>query len=106
MKRNFTVFMMIMFALVVMSSSLKVEAGDVPRMDKEELKAMLDKADVVIIDVRVGKDWTASESKIKGAVREVPKEIESWATKYQKDKTYVLYLRDPVKQPAPVRRGR
>jgi len=91
MKRNLTLFMIIMFALVVVGSSLNVAAGEVPRINKEELKGMLDKEDVVIIDVRVGKDWTASESKIKGAVREEPKKAKSWATKYDKYKTFVLY---------------
>ncbi len=66
-------------------------ASEVPRMTKEELKAMLGNPDVVIVDVRLGKDWKASESKIKGAVREEPKKAKSWAGKYDKDKTYVLY---------------
>ena len=91
MKRYLMVFMAVLFALSVMGSSLKVAAGEVPKINKEELKAMLDKENVVIIDVRVGKDWTASESKIKGAVREEPKKAKSWATKYDKYKTFVLY---------------
>jgi predicted sulfurtransferase len=66
-------------------------ADDVPRMSKEELRAMLGNPDVVIIDVRSGKDWDASESKIKDAVREEPRQAKSWADKYDKDKTYVLY---------------
>jgi rhodanese-related sulfurtransferase len=45
----------------------------------------------VLIDVRAGKDWTESDTKIKGAVREDPKEFSSWADKYPKDKTLVLY---------------
>ena len=91
MKRFLTLGIAVLFALAIMGSSLKVAAGEVPRMNKEELKGMLDKGDVVIIDVRVGKDWTASESKIKGAVREAPKKAKTWAKKYDKDKTYVLY---------------
>jgi predicted sulfurtransferase len=66
-------------------------ADEVPRMSKEELKAMLGNPDVVIIDVRSGKDWEASESKIEGAVREEPWQAKSWDDKYDKDKTYVLY---------------
>ena len=91
MKRYLMVFMAVLFALSVMGSSLKVAAGEVPKINKEELKAMLDKENVVIIDVRIGKDWKASESKIKGAVREEPKKAKSWAIKYDKEKTYVLY---------------
>ena len=66
-------------------------AAEAPRMPKDELKAMLGSPDLIIIDVRYGKDWTDSDSKIKGAVREDPKLFESWANKYPKDKTIVLY---------------
>jgi predicted sulfurtransferase len=66
-------------------------AAEVPRMTKEELKSRLDDPDVVIVDVRVGKDWKGSEFKIKGAVREDPTEFSTWAEKYPKDKTLVLY---------------
>lgn len=66
-------------------------AAEVPRMTKEELKPKLDNPDVVIVDVRVGKDWKGSEFKIKGAVRGNPAEFSSWAEKYPKDKTLVLY---------------
>jgi rhodanese-related sulfurtransferase len=62
-----------------------------PRITKEELKAMMDKPDVVIIDVRYGKDWTKSDIKIKGAVRENPTDVKSWVDKYEKDTTLVLY---------------
>ena len=66
-------------------------AAEVPRMTKEELKSRLDDTDVVIVDVRAGKDWKGSEFKIKGAVREDPTEFSSWADKYSKDKILVLY---------------
>jgi rhodanese-related sulfurtransferase len=46
---------------------------------------------LVIIDVRLGKDWTDSDLKIKGAVREESEAFESWAKKYPKDKTLVFY---------------
>ena len=66
-------------------------SADVPRMTKDELKAMLGNPDLVMVDVRSGKDWTDSEMKIKGAVREDPRDVESWAKKYTKDKILVLY---------------
>ena len=65
--------------------------GDVPRMRKDELKAMLGNPELVIIDVRLERDWNESDSKIRGAIREEPVDIESWANKYSKDKTIVLY---------------
>jgi rhodanese-related sulfurtransferase len=66
-------------------------AADIPLMTKEELKAKLGTPNLVIVDVRVGTDWKASEMKIKGAVRGEPQNIESWANQYPKDTTFVLY---------------
>ena len=65
-------------------------ADQVPRMDKDELKAMLGKEDVVILDVRRGEDWASSEFKIKDAVRIDNGDL-SKITQYPKDKTLVLY---------------
>ena len=66
-------------------------AAEIPRMTKEELKAKLGTSDLLIVDIRVGTDWKASEMKIKGAVRGDPQNIETWAKKYPKDTTFVLY---------------
>jgi len=66
-------------------------AADVPRMTKEELKALLGNADVVIIDGRSPGHWNSSDSKIAGAVREDPYAALPWAGKYAKDKTIVIY---------------
>jgi rhodanese-related sulfurtransferase len=46
---------------------------------------------LIIIDVRYGKDWTDSDLKIRGAVREDPEAFDSWANKYPKDKTLLFY---------------
>ena len=77
-------------AILCMVAQLAL-AAEVPRMTKEELKPKLDNPDVVIVDVRVGKDWKGSEFKIKGAVRGDKKNISTWAGKYPKDKTLVFY---------------
>ena len=68
-----------------------VPANDVPRMAKEKLKEMLGNPEVIIIDVRANADWTGSNLKIKGAVREDPRKLNTWEDKYPKDKTFVLY---------------
>jgi len=73
------------------SLTITVGAEEVPRMTKEQLKEMLDNPNVVIIDVRTGKDWSASDVKIKGAIREDSRKVKKWASKLEKDKTYVLY---------------
>ena len=68
-----------------------VPANDVPRITKERLKEMLGNPEVIIIDVRANADWNGSNQKIKGAIREDPRKLNTWEDKYQKDKTLVLY---------------
>ena len=69
----------------------KSSQGDAPRMEMEELKARLGSPDLILIDVRYGKDWSESDRKIVGAVREDPQEFDAWSGKYPKTKTLVLY---------------
>jgi hypothetical protein len=66
-------------------------AAEVPRMTKEELKDKLGDPNLILLDLRAGRDWKSSEFKIKGAVREDPADVKSWDNKYPKDKTIVLY---------------
>jgi len=88
-KRLFLATLLIFF--MVGECTILAKSTDAPRMTKEELKAMLGNPDLTIIDVRYGKDWTDSDLKIRGAVREDPKAFDSWANKYPKDKTLLLY---------------
>jgi predicted sulfurtransferase len=88
-KRLFIGALFIFFTVVVLTTFAK--SADAPRMTKDELKAMLGNPDLIIIDVRYGRDWTDSDLKIKGAVREDPEAFDSWANKYSKDKTIVFY---------------
>jgi hypothetical protein len=53
------------------------KSTDALRMTKEELRAMLGNPNLIIIDVRYGTDWTGSDLKINGAVREDPVAIDS-----------------------------
>ena len=66
-------------------------AAEAPRITKEGLKPMLGDPDLIIIDVLVQDQWEAVDQKIPGAVHENPEEVDSWADKYPKDKSYVLY---------------
>jgi rhodanese-related sulfurtransferase len=59
-------------------------------MDKDQLQAQLGSEKLVILDVRQGKDWSASEYKIKGALRVDGGDL-SVADSYAKDTTMVLY---------------
>lgn len=79
-----------LFSVAVMAQVTTEE--DVPRITKEELKALLGRTDVVILDVRLEDQWKAADRKIPGAVHEDPaRDAASWLNKYPKDKTVVLY---------------
>jgi len=92
MKRSFMMFLLAMVGWFVLGAVVTVSlAAEPPRISKEELQAMLGNPDLVIIDDRTGSDWTASEFKIKGAVREDPDKVDAWMDKYSKDKTLVFY---------------
>jgi rhodanese-related sulfurtransferase len=90
MKKSLWMATLLIFLMVGVSPVI-TEPADVPRMTTDELKGMLGNPEWVILDVRYGKDWTGSDLKIQGAVREDPKAFESWANKYPKNKTIVLY---------------
>ena len=66
-------------------------ASDVPKISKEDLNAMLNNPDLIIIDVRRERDWKSSSLKIRGAVWEDFLDVDIWAQKYPKNKTIVLY---------------
>ena len=93
-------FLFLAFALavtVVGAAATGAVAKDTPRISPEVLKALLDNPEVTVIDVRRGKDYDGSSSKIRGAVRESEKDI-SWAGKYPKDRFLVLYHDLPRKR--------
>ena len=85
------IFMMVCLVIFAGALAMASETKEAPRMAKEQLKEMLVNPNVVIVDVRIGKDWKASDLKIKGAVRKEPKMAKEWAANLDKDKTYVLY---------------
>jgi hypothetical protein len=82
----------LLLALLLVLTSLGLShAGDVPLMTTDELKAMLDTPDLLILDVRRGKDWKSSEFKIKGASHYKPENYDEWASSIPKSKKIVLY---------------
>ena len=76
---------------LVLVAGIPSLAGAASLITKEELKPMLGDPDLVIVDVRLGRDWKSSEFKIKGAVRSNPKDFKQLGEKYGKAKKYVLY---------------
>ncbi len=63
----------------------------VPLQDRETIKSWLSNPEVIILDVRAPKDWNVSDKKIKGAVRQDPDEVTTWAANQPKNKKIVLY---------------
>ena len=62
-----------------------------PRITGENLLKIIDRPDVVVIDVRLEGVWMRENSKIQGAMREDPEDVDSWMHKYPKNKTIVFY---------------
>jgi len=92
LKRKLATTVAVILSLVIVKIfALMAIAQEVPKITKEEVKGMLDNAEVIIVDVRLGKDWDGSKLKIKGAIREDPRKVSSWIDKYPKDKTLVFY---------------
>ncbi len=91
MKVNLSATLVIILCLAVVGiSALTALAQEAARITKEDLKETLG-SDVIIIDVRSGPDWKNSELRIKGALREDPANVNSWISKYPKEKALVLY---------------
>jgi hypothetical protein len=78
------------FAMAALAASPSL-AQDVKRMGVEELKSMLGSPGLVVIDVRADEDWKSSTLMIKGAMREDPEKVDTWMSKYPKDKTLLFY---------------
>jgi len=96
--KRFGIFLAAALAVSVMilsaANSFVLAMGkspEAPRLAAEELRSQLGGADIVVIDVRVGDEWTKSNEKIQGAVREDPEKYKQWAVKYPKEKTLVFY---------------
>ncbi|HUJ69849.1 MAG TPA: rhodanese-like domain-containing protein [Syntrophorhabdales bacterium] len=80
----------VMLVLVALAFGV-ARADDSHSMTKEQVRSLLGKPDVIIIDVRTNYDWDNSKVKIPGAVKEEGMKFASWMNKYPKDKTIVLY---------------
>jgi hypothetical protein len=97
MRRRVTAIFLSKLLLLLMlvnygcAAPAKMAAGDVPRMEVDELNARLGEPNLAVIDVRAGGDWKASTAKIKGAIREAGKNVSDWVMNYSKDKTIILY---------------
>ena len=84
----------VVIALLLASSGYPLASAfgaKAPRIEKDALNARIGQPDVIVLDVRALTDWLLTREKIKGAVRENPKNFNEWYGKYPKGKTIVLY---------------
>lgn len=64
----------------------------VPRLTKEQVRGMLGKPDVVVVDIRYIKQYEQSDRRIPGAVFVQPENFDEFVKNHpKKDATYVLY---------------
>jgi len=89
-KKYYPVYVILMLISLI-TTSIAAFAEEVPRMTVDELKSRLGAEDVVVLDVRSGRDWNGADTKITGAVRVNPGEVSQWSTDFPKDRTIVLY---------------
>jgi|WetSurMetagenome_2_1015567.scaffolds.fasta_scaffold755622_2 hypothetical protein len=94
--------MVMMVSLMVAFSWACSSAAGAPRVDKETVKGWLGNPQVVIVDVRAGSDWQDSKTKIKGAVRQAPKGVQTWVPVSPKTRKSSSTAPERMKAPAPV----
>ena len=77
----------------ILAAGVTIAAGlpEPDKITKEELLPLLGKQDLTILDLRLPREWDASNIKIKGAVREDPYKPGQWLEKYPKDTMLVMY---------------
>jgi len=91
MLKRWIIRVALMTAMSVLGGGAAAAGDEAPRIGKDDVKAKLGAADTSIIDVRAVTDWWGSGTKIKGAVRENPNGVDSWASSYPKDRTLIIY---------------
>jgi len=89
--------LLFLFLLFILLNQLIVpvvfSADDVvPRITVQELKAEIDRGeDVVIIDIRAGREYEDSKIKIKGAIRISIVQLENRINELPRDKEIITY---------------
>lgn len=91
MKKRNLLGMAVFFLAVIFFFSGMANGDDVKRISKESLKSLLGSENVIVVDVRTARDYSSSDLKIKGALREDPSQVRKWMGKYEKEKTLIFY---------------
>lgn len=77
--------------LLVISAAFARAGQEPTAISSERLRAMMENPEVVILDVRQARYWKNSRNKIKGAVRQEPRQFDAWISKYPHARNIVLY---------------
>ncbi len=80
--------LVLMTLLSVAAAPVLAATPEVKYIDAPTLKEMMKSPDVVVIDTSKG--WWTYDQKIPGSLV-LPEEAGSWASRFSKDKTIVLY---------------
>jgi len=92
MKRLCRIFIInFLLGVTVGLNPIAVSADDLSFITVSQLLKNLGNPNLVTVDVRDTNDWQSSNYKIKGAVRRLPEEFESWSRELPQDKILVLY---------------
>jgi hypothetical protein len=75
----------------VLRTTQAAAAEDVPRISKEDAKALLRKPNAVFLDARIDKAWKGSSRRILGAVRVDLFDLETQTATYSKETTFIIY---------------
>jgi rhodanese-related sulfurtransferase len=65
--------------------------GSPDMISASELRQRLPDHGLTVIDLRDSRSWTSSAEKIPGAVREDPRAISKWLSKYEHSTSIVVY---------------
>ena len=68
-----------------------VDEDGVPRISIQQLKDIMGKKDLAILDTRPLTQWKASSEKIPGAVHHSSFQVSEWSDEYNKNATIVTY---------------
>ena len=85
-------WLVLMIISLALTAAWAFAAGkEAPKVDMETVRDWVGNPDVLIIDVRQPGDWQGSGKKIKGAVRQDPNAVATWAASLPNEKKIVLY---------------
>jgi len=93
MRRKFSFWVLSLLTLAMVAGVVvfAADTDNVPRMSTDELASRLGEEGLTVVDSRLTNQFEAAPTKVKGAVRGDPGEVDTWAAGLDKDKPVVVY---------------